>query len=167
MYLNGVKLLVGTDFTATNGTSITLASGASVNDVVDIVAYGTFVLADHYTRTASDARYVQPTHTGNLDITGTVTSDGLTVDGSSGYVRIQDKNASVVSGTDMGGIEWRTADSTVVGANRITATINVEGDGTFNASDKAPSRLVFSTHDISGVSPVERMRISSGGDISF
>jgi len=82
VYLNGVKLLVGTDFTATNGTSITLASGASVNDVVDIVAYGTFVLADHYTKTASDARYVQPTHTGNLDITGTVTADGLTVDGN-------------------------------------------------------------------------------------
>jgi hypothetical protein len=61
VYLNGVKLLVGTDFTATNGTSITLASGASVNDVVDIVAYGTFVLADHYTRTASDARYVNVT----------------------------------------------------------------------------------------------------------
>jgi len=69
VYLNGVKLLVGTDFTATNGTSITLASGASVNDVVDIVAYGTFALADHYTRTASDARYVEvagDTMTGNL-----------------------------------------------------------------------------------------------------
>ena len=69
VYLNGVKLLAGTDFTATNGTSITLASGASVNDVVDIVAYGTFALADHYTRTASDARYVEvagDTMTGNL-----------------------------------------------------------------------------------------------------
>ena len=68
-FLNGVKLLSGTDFTATNGTSITLASGASVNDVVDIVAYGTFELADHYTRTASDARYVEvagDTMTGNL-----------------------------------------------------------------------------------------------------
>ena len=69
VYLNGVKLLAGTDFTATNGTSITLASGASVNDVVDIVAYGTFVLADHYTKIASDARYVEvagDTMTGNL-----------------------------------------------------------------------------------------------------
>ena len=84
VYLNGVKLLSGTDFTATNGTSITLASGASVNDVVDIVAYGTFVLADHYTRTASDARYVEvagDTMTGNLNVNGTVTTDGLTVDG--------------------------------------------------------------------------------------
>jgi hypothetical protein len=72
VYLNGVKLLAGTDFTATNGTSVTLASGASVNDVVDIVAYGTFVLADHLTQTQSDARYVNlsgDTMTGGLNIT--------------------------------------------------------------------------------------------------
>jgi hypothetical protein len=86
VYLNGVKLLAGTDFTGTNGTSITLASGATAGDIVDIVAYGTFVLADHYTEAQSDARYVQQTHTGNvditgdLDVTGTVVSDGLTVD---------------------------------------------------------------------------------------
>ena len=69
VYLNGVKLISGTDFTATNGTSITLASGAAVNDVVDIVAYGTFVLADHYTSLQSDARYVEvagDSMTGNL-----------------------------------------------------------------------------------------------------
>jgi hypothetical protein len=69
VYLNGVKLVAGTDFTATNGTSITLATGAAVNDVVDIVAYGTFVLADHYTEAQSDARFVNVTGdsmTGNL-----------------------------------------------------------------------------------------------------
>jgi len=73
VYLNGVKLIAGTDFTATNGTSITLASGAAVNDVVDIVAYGTFVLADHYTKLQSDARYVEvagDTMTGGLNVTG-------------------------------------------------------------------------------------------------
>jgi len=46
VYLNGIKLIVGTDFTATNGTSIVLASGAAVNDTVDIVAYGTFTLSN-------------------------------------------------------------------------------------------------------------------------
>jgi len=44
IYLNGVKLDT-TDFTATNGTSIVLASGASVNDILQVVAYGTFELA--------------------------------------------------------------------------------------------------------------------------
>lgn len=39
VYLNGVKLIVGTDVTASNGTSITLASGAAVNDIIQIVAF--------------------------------------------------------------------------------------------------------------------------------
>ena len=61
VYLNGIKLLNGTDVTVTSGTNIVLATGAAVNDTVDVVAYGTFALADMYTKTQSDNRYVQPT----------------------------------------------------------------------------------------------------------
>ena len=57
-YLNGVKLINGTDFTATSGTSIVLSSGAAVGDTVDIVGFGTFVVADTYTKTQADARYL-------------------------------------------------------------------------------------------------------------
>ncbi len=46
VYLNGVKLIVSTDFTATNGTSIVLTSGAALNDTVDIVGYGVFNVAN-------------------------------------------------------------------------------------------------------------------------
>jgi hypothetical protein len=42
VYLNGSKLLVGTDFTATTGNNITLTTGATTGDIVDIVAYGAF-----------------------------------------------------------------------------------------------------------------------------
>ena len=45
VYLNGVKL-AGADYTATSGTSVVLASGAAVNDILMIVAYGTFQLAN-------------------------------------------------------------------------------------------------------------------------
>ena len=45
IYLNGVKLVAATDFTATNGTSIVLASGASASDILEVVAFGTFDLA--------------------------------------------------------------------------------------------------------------------------
>ena len=45
VYLNGVKL-ANADFTATNGTSVVLASGAAVNDILMVVAYGTFQLAN-------------------------------------------------------------------------------------------------------------------------
>ena len=45
VYLNGVKL-ANADFTATSGTSVVLGTGASVNDILMIVAYGTFQLAN-------------------------------------------------------------------------------------------------------------------------
>jgi hypothetical protein len=49
VYLNGVKLIAGTDYTATNGTSIVLTTGATLNDLVDIIAFGTFNVANALT----------------------------------------------------------------------------------------------------------------------
>ncbi len=45
IYLNGVKLDTS-DFTATNGTSIVLGSAAQLNDVLVVVSFGTFTLAN-------------------------------------------------------------------------------------------------------------------------
>jgi len=45
VYLNGAKLVNGTDVTVTSGTSIVLSSGATVGDIISIVAYGTFNVA--------------------------------------------------------------------------------------------------------------------------
>jgi len=44
VYLNGIKLLSTTDFTATTGSSIVLTAPAALNDVIDVVAYGTFTV---------------------------------------------------------------------------------------------------------------------------
>tara|TARA_Y100001949_G_scaffold173101_1_gene178160 strand:- start:59 stop:982 length:924 start_codon:yes stop_codon:yes gene_type:complete len=46
VFLNGIKLLDGTDFTASNGTSIALASALATDDVLDFIAYDTFTVAD-------------------------------------------------------------------------------------------------------------------------
>ncbi len=46
VYQNGSKLTVGVDFAATNGTNIVLATGATVGDIIDIVAYGAFEVAN-------------------------------------------------------------------------------------------------------------------------
>ncbi|MDC3162298.1 hypothetical protein OA670_01645 [Candidatus Pelagibacter sp.] len=45
IYLNGVKL-DPSDFTATNGTSIVLGSAAQLNDILSVVAFGTFTLSN-------------------------------------------------------------------------------------------------------------------------
>lgn len=44
VYLNGVRLSAA-DITITSGTSVVLATGAAVGDILDIVAYGTFNVA--------------------------------------------------------------------------------------------------------------------------
>ena len=59
VYLNGSKLKVSTDFTATSGTNIVLATGATTGDIVDIVAYGAFNVANTYTQAAADAKFAQ------------------------------------------------------------------------------------------------------------
>ena len=46
VYLNGVKQQVSVDFAATNGTSVVFAVGLTGGDIVDIVAYGSFTLAN-------------------------------------------------------------------------------------------------------------------------
>ena len=55
VYLNGRKLLNGTDVDVSSGTDIVLASPATAGDTIDVVAYGTFVLADHYVKAETDA----------------------------------------------------------------------------------------------------------------
>jgi len=56
VYLNGVKLVSGAsnDYVATNGTSILLNSGAALNDILEIIAYGTFELANFSINDAND-----------------------------------------------------------------------------------------------------------------
>ena len=45
VYLNGAKLVNGTDVTVTSGSSIVLAASAQSGTIIDIVAYGTFNVA--------------------------------------------------------------------------------------------------------------------------
>ena len=87
VYLNGVKLVNGTDVTVTSGTSVVLASGAALNDVLDLVGFGTFnvasIAASSITSgTLSDSRL--PTTLANktiADATITANYNGLTVKG--------------------------------------------------------------------------------------
>ena len=73
--LNGV-ILDPSDFTATSGTSIVLASGAATGDLLNVYAFKSFTVADTVSASAGG------TFGGNIDVTGTVTADGLTVDGT-------------------------------------------------------------------------------------
>ena len=57
VYQNGILLKPATDYTSTTGTTVVLVTGASVNDVVEIVAYDAFSIANSYTKAEADTRY--------------------------------------------------------------------------------------------------------------
>jgi hypothetical protein len=67
--LNGVRLRPGDDYTATNGTSITLISAAALNDELVVDAFGSFLVANTYTIAQSDTNFLpkaNPSYTGTL-----------------------------------------------------------------------------------------------------
>ncbi len=51
VYLNGAKLVNGTDVTVSSGTDVVLATGAAAGDIVDVVAYGAFNIANTVAKT--------------------------------------------------------------------------------------------------------------------
>ena len=53
VYLNGIKL-ANSDYTASSGTSVVLGTGAALNDILMIVAFGTFSLANFSITAAND-----------------------------------------------------------------------------------------------------------------
>jgi hypothetical protein len=59
VYLNGVLQVRGSDYTATNGTSIVLTSGALVSDVLNVIAFSALSLSDTYTQAQADAKFFQ------------------------------------------------------------------------------------------------------------
>ena len=117
VYLNGVKLAAA-DFTATSGSSIVLAAGATANDILEVVAFGTFQL--------SNGTFAGTTTVNNLTITGTTTaptqaeSDDSTKIATTAYV--VDKITTLIGG----------APSTLSDLNELAAAIN--DDANYNST---------------------------------
>ena len=83
VYQNGVKLKAGDDYTATTGTTVVLVQGASVNDVVEMVAFDVFSVNDSVSASAGGSFAGNIGMGGTLAVTGNTTVGGtLTVAGA-------------------------------------------------------------------------------------
>ena len=80
VYVNGILLTDTTDFTATNGNSVTFTVALALNDEVTVVSLKTFTVADHYTKSdantllATKAPIASPVFTGNVGVGATPAS---------------------------------------------------------------------------------------------
>jgi len=112
VYRNGVRLVDNSDFTATDGASVTLLSGATLGDTIEFQIFDDFRVAD-----AIVSNKATQTISGNLNITGDLTvgivtggtyyGNGANLTGidttslkdSGGVVRVQaNTSGTVVSG---------------------------------------------------------------------
>jgi len=106
VYLNGVLLVRTSDYTATNGTSITALSPAlAANDVVEVFAYNSFNLANTYTKAEVD---------GSLDLKADVSANGL--------VHIDTVTGTGVSSLSLDGVFTSTYDVYKIFLNYIPST---------------------------------------------
>ena len=80
VYQNGVLLKPGTDYTATTGTSVVLITGAALNDIVEMVSYDTFSIANSYTKSESDTRYPFKGNNSIIRLNGQTISADITID---------------------------------------------------------------------------------------
>jgi hypothetical protein len=63
VYRNGTLLSRGNDYTATNGTTITLVDATLTGDIIEVFANQTIPLTDTYSQTVSDGRFIKNTLT--------------------------------------------------------------------------------------------------------
>ena len=110
VYQNGVLLKPVTDYAATTGTSVVLTTGATTDDVVEMIVYDTFAVAD--TVSASNGG----TFSGNIAVTGNITTTGTV------------EPAGDTAAGDNAAIGFTSAEGLILTGQGSTSDITVKND---------------------------------------
>lgn len=162
VYVNGVLQVRGTDYTATNGTSVVLTTATIASDIVTVIAYGTFTVADTYTQAQANATFP-------LNTSAFFAGKNKIINGD---FFVNQRNFSSSTSTDTYGFDrWRnsSSDGTVTySAQTFTAgTAPVAG---YEAKNYA--RVVTSGQTAAGAleifyQPIEDVRTFAGQQVTY
>lgn len=120
VFINGVLQVRGTDYTATDGTSVTGLSALVANDIVTVVCYAPFNVANTIAPTVVDAK-------GDL-IAGTAADTvGRLAVGTNGQL------LSAASG-ETTGLKWATPSFNLIKTESFSAVSSVSIDSVFSAT---------------------------------
>lgn len=104
VFLNGVLLVRGVDYAATDGTTITLVEGAVSGDVVEVFCTPNLAVTDVYTTSQSEARYLSKSLVDAKGDLYVATADNTTTRlpvGTNDQVLVADS-------TTTSGVSWRS-----------------------------------------------------------
>ena len=190
VYLNGILLVRGDDYTATNGTSITGLSALTANDFVQINCYNNFSVASvpttSLTGTIANNQLANSSITingsavslgGSVSLAGDIESvtagTGLTGGGSSGAVTLSLSTPVSVSNGGTGITSFGTGIATWLGtpssANLASAITDETGSGAL-VFGTSPTITTPILNQAVLVSPEERLNIvasAATGTINF
>lgn len=99
VYLNGVMLVRGSDYTASTGTSITALTALAANDVVEILTFSPFTITNAVDQTLVDAKGDILAGTGDNVITRVAVGTSSSASGALPQVLIADS-------TQTAGVRW-------------------------------------------------------------
>ena len=97
VYLNGVLLVRDTDYTASNGTSITSLAALALNDIVEIITFTAFDLATAIDKALFDAK-------GDILVATAADTPGKLTVGTNGYYLKADSSTAT-------GLVWAAVDA--------------------------------------------------------
>jgi len=127
VFQNGVRLVDGTDYTATNGSSITLTVGASTNDQIVVVSYATVEISDAVSASSGG------TFSGNVVVNDTITTTNFTTTNIKATGETASRSATGVAAMR---ISMDTANNTILGSENVTSiTDNATGDHSVNITN--------------------------------
>ena len=135
VYQNGVKLSEA-DYTATSGTAIVLATGATVSDMIEIVVYDVFSVADTVSKADGGQFDGNVTMAGTLGVTGNQTNSGtLAVTGA--ITSSAGMTITTADNTDQLTLKSTDADASV------GPVLNLQRDSSSPADDDAMGTIDF------------------------
>jgi len=149
-YLNGAKLIVAQDFTATDGSVVSLTSAATSGDTLELVAFKAFNAAN--VSAASGDFSVG----GDLSVSGSITGDGSGLTGVASTDNIITGTAATFNNTT------QLQNVQLVG---VTTGLNVSGVATF-ASNVTAVDGTFSG-DVTAVDGTFSGNVSVGGTLTY
>lgn len=172
VYYNGIKLVGGADFTATNGTTVTLTAGATANAVIEIVAYGSVSIADAVRRSGDTfaGAVLFPNNNiiaanGNIGIGNTVPRAPLVIGSASGSFT----NPLVQAASSANSWVQINAQNLNNGNNASTDLVLARSDGTDTSGfiDIGINSNTYQQAAYSIMSPGSGYIFTNGGDLSL